>query len=151
VTAPNGSIVSRYGRQEVADFFVRVGPASSPRLTITYAALDSVWRTESNLKWKKYSGPKGLIVGQLLPTADPNRFFAIAGKAGQKSNLLFRTDNGAAAWVEVNKQLPFECNLLLSICEMTVSPDGKVLSGEGYVSRDGGRTWNKNNAKTGEY
>jgi hypothetical protein len=135
VRGPTGSAVKKLGRQDVGDFFITLGPPSSPRLIITYGA-EALWRASPDLQWQRYTAPGQLIL-KLAGTAQPDSFFAIA--KGKTGGGLFLTSTGGASWLQVNDKLPFDCTS--GDCTLATSPDGKALVGEGYVSRDGGRTW----------
>jgi hypothetical protein len=123
-------------------------------LVITYWA-GSLWRASSDLRWQKYSAPapdKDIV--RFIPTNHPDKFFAIVGEFSSDEGALFWTDTGGASWQKVNDKVPYSCPF--HSCNGFASTDGRVLilgsillpliveSGKsgGYISRDGGKTWN---------
>lgn len=140
--------ISIYGRGQVGDFFISVGPTDLPRLVITYSDGWDIWRAGTDLRWKKYSSPdlSNYKIEKFIPTNHPDRFFAIVEslKSRSKSVLLW-TDTGGASWQTINEMLPFNCS---GVCRNYIFKDNTfflvVTDGtEGYKSADGGRSWDK--------
>jgi len=138
--APDGTAARKGGRQDVSDFFVRIGKAPVKRVTIVYANLE-LFRAGPDLHWEKLASTPGQVQ-QIIPTDDPQRFFLVA--SARQGSALYFTDSGGQSWTNRTEALPFRCNL--SNCELVASSDGGVIlyrtfRGDGYASKDGGRTW----------
>lgn len=139
IPAPDGSAVRKGGRQDVSDFFIRQSKGGDKKLLIVYANLD-LFRAGVDLRWDKISTPPG-NASKLIPTTDPQRFFVVTYDGA--ASALYRTDLGGQSWTKQTEKLPFDC---IADCDLLASPDGQTIvfrafSGNGYSSRDAGRSW----------